>query len=309
MLILNTASGRLPNSGRLGLLSHRNSVIFTQVVASVVMWVACLVHGAQADELHADPSADAIMQKSYTVYSGDDSLSRITFTFQEQGMPEKKLVYTMAWKRFTEGEYEAKVIMFREFPPDARGVSYMGFFYMPHPSRNDDEWIYLPELRMVRKLSHSGPRHAKQEEFAPSELRQYDLMPRHPEYDINRLVGTEKLGNVDCYIIESTPRPGAEEYYPYGKVVKWISKDNFLPIRADYYADAQGSTENGKLYKQQMTQWKKISDAWVWEEVRAINTLTGNKTTLSVSDVRINVGLTDASFSKRAMQLGIEGVK
>lgn len=286
------------------MINHKKPVILVNMAGCFVMGIAFLVHSARAEESSAkEPNADAIMQKSYAVYSGDDSLSRITFAFQEQGAPEKKLVYTMAWKRFTEGEYEAKVMMFREFPPDAKGVSYMGFFYTPNPSRNDDEWVYLPELRMVRKLSHSGPKHAKQEEFAPSELRQYDLMPRHPEYDTQQLMGTEKLDNVDCYVIQSTPKPNGEEAYPYSKVVKWISKDNFLPLRIEYY------NENGKLHKQQVTRWKKISNAWVWEEVKGINTLTGNQTILTVSDVRINVGLTDESFSKRAMQLGIQGVK
>jgi outer membrane lipoprotein-sorting protein len=291
------------------MINSKNPVLLVKIIACFVIWTVFLTHPARAEEASVEISADAIMQKSYAVYSGDDSLSRITFTFQEKGFPEKKLVYTMAWKRFTEGEYEAKVMMFREFPPDAKGVSYMGFFYMPHPSRNDDEWIYLPELRMVRKLSHSGPKHAKQEEFAPSELRQYDLMPRHPGYDTHQLLGAEKLGEVDCYVIQSTPKPNSAEAYPYSKVVKWISKDNFLPLRVEYYAEAQGRNEEGKLQKQQVTQWKKIGNAWVWEELKGINTLTGNKTTLTVSDVRINVGLTDGSFSKRAMQLGIEGVK
>ena len=286
------------------MFNRKNAVTLFKMAASFIMGTIFLAHGVQAEEaIDKELSADTIMQKSYAVYGGDDSLSRITFAFQEKGVPEKKLVYTMAWKRFTEGEYETKIMMFREFPPDAKGVSYMGFFYTPNPSRNDEEWVYLPELRMVRKLSHTGPKHAKQEEFAPSELRQYDLMPRHPEYDTQQLMGAEKIGGVDCYVIQSTPKPNAEEAYPYSKVVKWISKDNFLPLRADYY------NEYGKLHKQQVTKWKKIGNAWVWEEVKGGNTFTGNQTTLTVSDVKINVGLTDDSFSKRAMQLGIEGVK
>ena len=279
--------------------------IAVSFIARFMMAAIFLAPNVHAEEPPAakELSADVIMQKSYAVYSGDDSLSRITFSFQEKDVPEKKLVYTMAWKRFTEGEYEAKVMMFREFPPDAKGVSYMGFFYTPNPSRNDEEWVYLPELRMVRKLSHTGPKHAKQEEFAPSELRQYDLMPRHPEYDTQQLIGSEKVANVDCYVIQSIPKPNAEEAYPYSKVVKWISKDNFLPLRVDYY------NEHGKLFKQQVTKWKKIGKAWVWEEVKGGNTFTGNQTILTVSDIKINVGLTDESFSKRAMQLGIDGVK
>lgn len=248
-------------------------------------------------------SADDIVKKSFAVDGGDDSLSRISFIFQEDGQPERRLTYFMAWKKFKgAGDIDSKVIMFREFPPDAKGVSYMGFFYRPELNRNDDEWLYLPELRLVRKLSHSGPKHAKEEEFTKSELRQYDLVPRDPGADGHQLLRSEALEGVDCYVIESTTK-GRADYYPYSKAIKWIAKDGFLPLRIDYY------DEKGKLLKQQTFKWKQAGDAWVWEEVTAENVQTANKTTLRISDIRVNVGLTDDAFTKRVMQVGMEGVK
>lgn len=254
--------------------------------------------------VHADGlSADDIVKKSFAVDGGDDSLSRISFIFQENGQPERRLTYFMAWKKFKgAGDIDSKVIMFREFPPDAKGVSYMGFFYRPELNRNDEEWLYLPELRLVRKLSHSGPKHAKEEEFAKSELRQYDLVSRDPGADGHQLLRSEVLEGVDCYVIESTPK-GRGDYYPYSKAIKWIAKDGFLPLRSDYH------DEKGKLLKQQTFKWKRAGDAWVWEEVTAENVQTGNKTTLRISDIRVNVGLTDDAFTKRVMQVGVEGVK
>lgn len=259
--------------------------------------VLCISFPGHADEL----SAGAIMKKSFEVYSGDDSVSKLTFVFQAEGAQEKRLVYWMAWKKF-KGDIDAKVIMFREFPPDAKGLSYMGFFYRPELNRNDDEWLYLPELRLVRKLSHGGPKHAKEEEFALSELRQYDLVSRDPGADSHRLLRSETVEGAGCYVVESVPKGGGD-YYPYSKAIKWIDKDRFLPLRIDYYDLA------GKLVKQQIFKWKQIGNAWVWEEVAAENAQTGNKTTLSISDVRVNVGLSDDAFTKRVMQLGMEGVK
>ncbi len=278
----------------------KNRTVLTGCLGIIVFLIASIAATAHAEEL----SADVIMKKTFEVYGGDDSLSKITFIFQEKGEPEKKLIYSMAWKKFKgAGEVDTKVMMFRDFPPDAKGVSYLGIFYKPEFNKNDDEWLYLPELRMVRRLSHTGPKHAKEEEFAKSELRQFDLVPRNPDDDMHKLLSSAAMEGVDCHVIESIPRKGGAEVYPYGKVVRWVSKDNFLPLRIDYY------DEYNKLQKQQFTKWKKMNDAWVWEEVVGTNVQTGNKTLLTITDIKLNVGLTDESFSKRAMQLGIENVK
>lgn len=274
--------------------------VLTGCLGIIVFLIASIAATARAEEL----SADVIMKKTFEVYGGDDSLSKITFIFQEKGEPEKKLIYSMAWKKFKgAGEVDTKVMMFRDFPPDAKGVSYLGIFYKPEFNKNDDEWLYLPELRMVRRLSHTGPKHAKEEEFSKSELRQFDLVPRNPDDDMHKLLPSAAMEGVDCHVIESIPKKGGAEVYPYGKVVRWVSKDNFLPLRIDYY------DEYNKLQKQQFTKWKKMNDAWVWEEVVGTNVQTGNKTLLTITGIKLNVGLTDESFSKRAMQLGIENVK
>lgn len=279
-------------------MNSRN--VLTGWLGIIIFLFSSIAATAHAEEL----SADAVMKKSFAVYGGDDSLSKITFIFQEKGDLEKKLVYSMAWKKFQgASDVDTKVIMFRDFPPDAKGVSYLGIFYKPELNKNDDEWIYLPELRMVRRLSHTGPKHAKEEEFSKSELRQFDLVPRNPDDDTHQLLPSETMEGVACHVIESIPKKGGGEFYPYGKVVRWISKENFLPLRIDYY------DERDKLQKQQFTKWKKIGDAWVWEEVVGTNIQTGNKTLLTITDIKVNVGLTDESFSKRTMQLGIENVK
>ena len=66
---------------------------------------------------------------------------------------------------------------------------------------------------------------------------------------------------------------------------------------------------NGKLVLHQDIKWQKIADAWVWDEVRATDKETGNTTVLKVTDVRINIGLDDESFTKRVMKLGIDSLR
>ena len=104
-------------------------------------------------------TATEIANKTNEIDGGDDSISRLTFTFQKPNGSERKLVYTMAWKEYAGRDgVDDKVIFFSEFPPDDNGKSYMIWV---NTNKQDDEWMYLPELRMVRKVTHDESHHHK----------------------------------------------------------------------------------------------------------------------------------------------------
>lgn len=249
----------------------------------------------------AELSADDVVAKAYHVDGGRDGVARLTFTFQKNGAPEKKLVYTMVWKRYEgEGGVDSKVIFFSEFPPADQGKAYLGYIYSD--DRMDDGWIYLPELRMVRKMSHEHHHH-DDDDFAHSDLTRGDLAPRKPTADTHRLMGDEDRDGRVYYVVASVPKEAADdEEYPYSRTVKWISKDNFLTEQIDYYRGGD------KVEKTARIQWKRIGDNWVWERVTAEDFKKGSRTVLTVSDVRINLRLKDQAFSSRSLRNGLESV-
>lgn len=247
----------------------------------------------------ADLSAGEVMAKAYVVSGGDDSVSRLTFTFHKADGKEKKLVYTMAWKKYgPQDEIRDKVIFFSEYPPDDNGKSYM-IWVAADRRKQDDEWMYLPELRMVRKVTHDlSRRHDdKQDDFSHSLLTQVNLMPRDPDLDTHILLQDDQWDGHADYVVESVPKQ-ANKTYPYAKTRRWISKDNFLTERIDYY------NESGEVEMRQTTRWKKIGNAWVWEQVAGENPPSSERTVLDISDIRINNHLRDEVFSKRTMRLG-----
>ena len=258
----------------------------------------------------AELTAAEILKKSLEVHGGNDSISTLTFTFMEPDQRERTLSYTMLWKDYKgQDGITTKMIFFKEFPPADKGIAYMTWMYRPEKNQDDDEWLYLPELRTVRKLSKkiSDPtnEHDKKDEdseFTKSVLHRAQLVPRSPDLDTYELVRTDNIDGKEYYVIERMPKQNDSEY-PYVKTINWISKDNFLLTKIDYL------DLNGKLVLHQDIKWQKIADAWVWDEVRATDKETGNTTVLKVTDVRINIGLDDESFTKRVMKLGIDSLR
>jgi len=249
----------------------------------------------------ADLTAADIVTKSSEIEGGDDSMSRLSFTLERADGAERKLIYTMVWKEYAGRDHvDDKVIFFSEYPPDAKGKSFMVWVY---DNKKDDEWMYLPGLRMVRKMvpgEHHG-HHDEDDDFSHSVLTQVDLMPRDPDLDTHTRLQDEALGGHRDYVVESIPKKISEDY-PYQKTRRWITRDNFLPERIDYFAPS------GELIKRQTIKWKRLGRAWVWEQVVGENLITHERTVLDISAIKLNSGFKDEVFSARTLRLGKDSI-
>lgn len=249
----------------------------------------------------AEPTATEIVNKSSEIEGGDDSMSRLSFTISRPDGADRKLIYTMVWKEYAgRDDVDDKVIFFSEYPPDDKGKSFMVWV---HENKKDDEWMYLPELRMVRKMTHGEHHghHDEDDDFSDSVLTRVDLAPREPDLDNHTRLKDEALGGHRDFVVESVPKESSQNY-PYQKTRRWITRDNYLPERIDYYAPSGG------LIKRQTIKWKRIGNAWVWEQVVGVNLITGERTVLDISDIKLNSGLKDEVFSARTLRLGKDSI-
>jgi outer membrane lipoprotein-sorting protein len=238
-------------------------------------------------------TADEIAAKAEDVFPGSDQRSKLTFLIRDPDGSERKVILRRYWKNYkADPEIESKVLVFHEYPPDSKGTAFMVWSYKVVSGKPEDLWLYLPILRKVQKV----PEHPD-EIFSGANLRPSDMVPRPVELDRHKLTGEETIENQAYYTVESTPKT-ANPAYPYGKLVKWISKDHFLKERVDYY------DTKGNLLKKQLITWKKAGDAWIWEKVILTNVQNHVQTTLSITDNEVNIGLADDVFSERTMKLG-----
>ncbi|MCC7202072.1 MAG: outer membrane lipoprotein-sorting protein [Nitrospirae bacterium] len=242
---------------------------------------------------YAELTADQIVAKSEDVHPGADQQSKLTFIIREADGAERKVVLRRYWKNYTQdSDIDSKVLVFNEYPPDTKGNAFMVWTYKSSSQKPEDLWIYLPILRKVQKL----PEHPD-EIFSGANLKPADMIPRDVSLDKHKLLREETIENQHYYVIESVPKSKSPNY-TYGKIVKWINKNDFLKERIDYY-----DTDSALLKKQLIT-WKKVKDAYVWEKVVLTNVKTDVQTILNISDVEINTGLTDSSFTERTMSSG-----
>lgn len=109
-----------------------------------------------------------------------------------------------------------------------------------YPPRNQGEkmlqagrrnyWIFLPNINKAIRISESNS-------FSNSDFSNTDILsPRlSNEYD-PKLIGTEKLNGEESYKLELLAR---DESTPYAKIIYWIRKSDYFPLRRDYYTFSQ----------------------------------------------------------------------
>lgn len=229
-----------------------------------------------------------IIEKVYNRPTGNDQNSNLTMTLiNSQG---KQRIRKLAQFIKDNGTVEKK-IMFFTYPADVKGTSFMNWSYTS--GKSDDQWIYLPALKKIKRISSDS----KGDYFMGSDFTYDDLGDRHPSQDTHKLLREETVNGIRCYVVQSIPK---DEDYMYSKTITWINKTTFIGVKKEFY------DEDGDLLKiMHVNNSKKINEIIVVTKITMENKQKNHKTIMSLSNVKINSGITDSKFTERMMMRGI----
>jgi hypothetical protein len=126
-----------------------------------------------------------------------------------------------ARKRLNNSNWMLTVVL---APEDVRGQALL---VQEHAEGPDRQWTYLPHVRRVREIVPVS----KYQAFLGTDftLADFGFMTAHRSY---KLLGREEVGGKPAYKIEEIP----EERWYYWRVVTWVSADNWMPLRREFYA-------------------------------------------------------------------------
>lgn len=185
-----------------------------------------------------------------------------------------------------------KKIMEFQSPADVRGTSFMNWSYTDS-SRSDDQWIYLPALKRVRRISSDG----KGDSFMGSDFSYDDLGARHPEKDSHKIIGSETITGEECWIIESSPKASGETY---SKTISWISKERTMGLKREFY-DSKGSL----LKILSVLELREMNNYLMISHTEMKNVQKNHRTTMEFGSLRIDSGVKDDVFTERALMRGL----
>ncbi|MBI1745952.1 MAG: outer membrane lipoprotein-sorting protein [Acidobacteria bacterium] len=239
------------------------------------------------------PAATEIVQKSQEAfyYSGNDMKSNVTMELITADGKKRTRVLTML-RRNDPGTANQKYFLYFHEPGDVRR---MAFLVWKYPEKDDDRWIFIPAVNMVRRVAAKDSRSS----FVGSDFTYEDISGRDVPADTHTLLREERLGDADCYVIQSVPKAATE----YTKKLAWIDKKTFLPLKEEYY-DAQNQLARlftaDKIENVAGQGGKKSYQTATKRTMK--NVKSGHRTDVTITRVAYDIGLDDGIFSERSLQ-------
>ncbi len=186
-----------------------------------------------------------------------------------------------------DGDGDKSLIIF-DNPRDISGTAFLSF---THKSGPDDQWLYLPALKRVKRIASnnkSGP-------FMGSEFAYEDISSQEVEKYTYKYIRDEEFEGKPCFVVE---------YYPvdpksgYTRQVTWIDQQEYIFHKVDYYdrKDDLLKTLVFKNYKQYLDKY------WRAEKMSMVNHQTGKETLLTWSGYQFANGFTERDFDQNALK-------
>ncbi|PHR61287.1 MAG: outer membrane lipoprotein-sorting protein [Robiginitomaculum sp.] len=217
-------------------------------------------------------------------YKADDGRAKVNMRIIDAQGRERVREFVILRKDDDETDGKQKFYVYFNKPAD---VKKMVFMVAKNLDRDDDRWLYLPALDLVKRIAASDERTS----FVGSDFFYEDVSGRGVNEDIHELLETDDK----YYIVKSTPKdPQNVEFTTYKS---WIHKSTYLPIKTEYY-DAQGET----LRSYTALKVEMVGEHPTVIASRMENHETGGKTLMNYSSVKYDIGLPSNIFTERYLR-------
>lgn len=234
------------------------------------------------------PDAADLIQKSLNAYhyGGADGKSTISMEIiDKNGSVRERKMVMLRLNIGDKGGDQRFFVYFKE-PGDVREMTFMVY---KNVKGDDDRWIFVPSVKLVRRLAADD----KRSSFVGSDFTYEDVSGRSVAQDEHTFVKEEDFNGQAAYVVKSVPKDKVE----YSHKLTWISKDTYLPLKEEYY---NGDGKLSRVFTAENIE--KIDDIPTPIKRVMENLESGSKTVITIEKADYNVNLDEKDFSERRMR-------
>lgn len=234
---------------------------------------------------NAQDRAREIVQRAELAayYAGDDGRAEARMLITDNQGRKQTRQFTILRRDVTDGG-EQEMMVFFSRPADVRDTV---FRVIKRTQADDDRWLYLPGLDLVKRISAGD----KRTSFVGSHFFYEDVSGRSTEQDNFTLTSETD----ERFILAATPKDaGTVEFARY---TVEIDKKSFIPLQIEFYDN------KNKLYRR--VEALKVEDIQGFPTVvhsRVEDLITGGNTEMQFRFIRYNLGLPADIFSERSLR-------
>ena len=181
-----------------------------------------------------------------------------------------------------------KTMITFQYPRDIKGTGLLTF---EHIERPDDQWLYLPALKRVKRIASKN----KSGSFVGSEFSYEDITSNEPEKYTYKYLREDMHNGVPVWVVERYPKDPSSGYT---KIITWVDQSNHQTVKQEYF-DRKGAplkveSDNGNT--------RYLGKFWRPSEIIMDNLQTKKKTILVFENWKFQQGLKPSVFTKRSLE-------
>jgi len=248
---------------------------------SITIAVGLLLLGLQANALEVEQIIERANLASF--YAADDGRSEARMVITDkQGRKQLRQFVILRRDRADGGDQDMLVFFSR--PSDVRGTV---FRVAKHPQGDDDRWLYLPGLDLVKRIAAGD----KRTSFVGSHYFYEDVSGRNPKLDSFTLTGETPQR---FSLLARPKQPDSVEFTAYRLE---IDKQSYLPLLVEYL------DSNGEVYRRMQVLEQAVVDGHpVALKSQIAELRSGGVTELEFKFISFDLGLPEAIFSERSLR-------
>ena len=233
------------------------------------------------------PDVETIVNKANIVayYQGKDGKATVKMKITNKQGQERTREFNILRKDVKDGGDQKYFVYFQK-PADVRKMVYLVDKHTAN-DRDDDRWLYLPGLDLVKRIAASD----KRTSFVGSDFLYEDISGRSLDADSHELVETTDT----LFVVKNVPKEPDSVEFGYYNVS--IDPKTYVPMKMDFY------DKNGKLYKTiESTKIEVIQGFPTVVKSVVTNLQTGSKTEMEFDKVQYDINLDDSIFTERYLR-------
>ncbi len=250
----------------------------------------------RAQETDAGPSVQQIAEKCNKVayYQGKDGSAKVAMTITDSQERKRNREFVILRRDDPPPSPDVepdtycgdqKFYVYFRLPAD---VNKMVFMVWKHVDKDDDRWLYLPALDLVKRIASAE----KRTSFVGSDFFYEDVSGRNINDDEHELVKTTD----DFYVLKNTPKdPESVEFAQY---TMWVHRKTFVTVKVEYF------DKKGEKYREYVALDVKpdIQGYPTVTKSQMKDLRTGGNTVIEYSDVKYDVDLPEDLFTERYLR-------
>jgi outer membrane lipoprotein-sorting protein len=244
----------------------------------ILLFVVYFVHAQNGRE---------IAEKAHATQRGfvDETVETTMYLVNANKDTVERHIKNLTFERPNSEDYS--LIQFLN-PPDVRGT---GLLTYQNPAGDDQQWLYLPALKSVKRISSSN----KSGAFMGSEFAYEDISGNTLDRFEYKFVGEEMYDGRDCYIVDRFP---TYENSGYIKIKTWYDKESYLMLRNEFT-----DRKNSLLKVLTFHDWQKFkTGTWRASKMVMENLQTRKTSILLFKNRQHKTGLKESLFTTRNLE-------